>query len=200
MNMFTAALLLGTVVTVPANAQNSVLFHSGVNLSVAAMQTAPKWRSHRNKLRTRSAWPKPPRSALISSASASHWRRGPTRARRADQQKALILANEIIHQVLSRGMQVDVVMMAGSLSTTTAARLVCTAEPSAVAAWTAGWQAVLTLLPDTSHVAFEPLNEPPGCSKGDKVWNTTQLSLYHQVRAHRRAVQFVVYGHHWGEV
>ena len=35
MNMFKAALLLGTVVTVPANAQNSVPFHSGVNLSVA---------------------------------------------------------------------------------------------------------------------------------------------------------------------
>jgi len=35
----------------------------------------------------------------------------------ADQQKALTLANGIIQQALSNGMRVDVVMMAGSLST-----------------------------------------------------------------------------------
>ena len=62
-----------------------------------------------------------------------------------------------------------------------------------------GRRAVLALLPDTFHVAFEPLNEPPNCAKGDKVWDATQLSLYHQVRALRRAVKFVAYGHHWGD-
>jgi hypothetical protein len=50
---------------------------------------------------------------------------------------------------------------------------------------------VLALLPDTFHVAFERLNEPPDCSKGDKVWDAAQLSLYHEVRALRRAVKFV---------
>ena len=75
MNMFTAALLLGTMVTVPVNAQNSVLFHSGINLSVAPgdadrSQVALATQQAENA----SAWPKPPRSALISSASASHLR------------------------------------------------------------------------------------------------------------------------------
>jgi endoglucanase len=117
----------------------------------------------------------------------------------ADQQKALTLANGIIQQALSNGMQIDVVMMAGSLPTTTATGLICTADPSAVATWTAGWQAVLALLPDSPNVAFETLNEPPNCTAGDKVWDAAQLSLYHQVRALRRAVKFVVYGHHWGD-
>jgi hypothetical protein len=117
----------------------------------------------------------------------------------ADQQKALTLANGIVQQALAHGMRVDVVMMAGSLSTTTAAGLICTANPSAVAAWTAGWQAVLALLPDTFHLAFEPLNEPPNCAEGNRVWDAAQLSVYHQVRALRRAVKFVVYGHHWGD-
>jgi len=96
-------------------------------------------------------------------------------------------------------MRVDVVMMAGSLSTTTAAGLICTANPSAVAAWTAGWQAVFALLPDSFHVAFEPLNEPPNCAEGTTAWDAAQLSLYHQVRTLRRAIKFVVYGHHWGD-
>ena len=117
----------------------------------------------------------------------------------ADQQKALTLANGIIQRALASGMRVDVVMMAGSLSTTTAAGLICTADPTAVAAWTAGWQAVIALLPDTFHVAFEPLNEPPDCPQGNQVWDATQLWLYHQVRAVRSAVKFVVYGHHWGD-
>jgi hypothetical protein len=75
----------------------------------------------------------------------------------ADQQKALTLANGIIQQALSNRMQIDVVTMAGSLPTTTATGLICTADPSAVATWTAGWQAVLALLPDSSNVAFETL-------------------------------------------
>ena len=68
-----------------------------------------------------------------------------------------------------------------------------------MAAWTSGWRAVLGLLPDTFHVAFEPLNEPPDCPQGIDVWDDTQLSLYHQIRALRGAVKFVVYGHHWGD-
>lgn len=113
--------------------------------------------------------------------------------------EGLTLANGIIQQALAYGMRVDVAMMAGSLSTTTAAGLICTANPSAVAAWTAGWQAVLALLPDTFHVAFEPLNEPPSCAEGTTAWDAAQLSLYHQVRTLRRAIKFVVYGHHWGD-
>jgi hypothetical protein len=84
-----------------------------------------------------------------------------------DQHKAVTLANEIIQQALTYGMRVDVVMMAGSLPTTTAAGLICAADPSAVAAWTEGWQAVLALLPDSPDVAFEPLNEPPNCAQWD---------------------------------
>jgi hypothetical protein len=116
-----------------------------------------------------------------------------------DQEKALTLANGIIEQALSKGMRVDVVMMAGSLPTTTAAGLICIADPSTVAAWTAGWRAVLALLPDSSRVAFEPLNEPPNCTAGNEVWDAAQLSLYHQIRALRHALKFVVYGHHWGD-
>ena len=61
------------------------------------------------------------------------------------------------------------VMMAGALPTTTAAGLICTANPPAVAAWTVAWQAVLALLPDSANVAFEPLNEPPNCADGNRV-------------------------------
>jgi hypothetical protein len=47
-------------------------------------------------------------------------------------------------------------------------------------------------------VSLLSLNEPPDCPHGVDVWDDTQLSLYHQVRVLRRAVKFVVYGHHWG--
>jgi hypothetical protein len=49
-----------------------------------------------------------------------------------DQQKSLTLANGIIQQALTLGMRVDVVMVAGSLPTTTATGLICTANPSTV--------------------------------------------------------------------
>jgi endoglucanase len=117
----------------------------------------------------------------------------------ADQQKALALANGIIQQALGCGMRVDVVMMAGSLPTTTATGLICMADPSAVAAWTKGWQTVLALLPDSPNIAFEPLNEPPNCAAGDQIWNAAQLSLYRQLRSLWNFVNFVVYGHHWGD-
>jgi hypothetical protein len=117
----------------------------------------------------------------------------------ADQQKALALANGIIQQALGYGMRVDVVMMAGSLPTTTATGLICMADPSAVAAWTKGWQTVLALLPDSPNIAFEPLNEPPNCAAGDQIWDAPQLSLYRQLRSLRNFVNFVVYGHHWGD-
>src|SRR5260370_19337448 len=200
MRMCGAALLSITVRATPTSAETFIPFHGGVNLSVApggaessslpvatlqaenARRVAEAAEIGFDFVRLRVAW-------------APWTDTGST----ADQQKALTLASGIIEQALSKGMRVDVVMMAGSLSTTTAAGLICTADPSAVAAWTAGWQAVLALLPDTFHVAFEPLNEPPDCSKGDKVWDAAQLSLYHQVRALRRAVKFVAYGHHWGD-
>jgi endoglucanase len=117
----------------------------------------------------------------------------------ADQQKALALANGIIQQALGCGMRVDVVMMAGSLPTTTATGLICMADPSAVAAWTKGWQTVLALLPDSPNIAFEPLNEPPNCAAGDQIWDAPQLSLYRQLRSLWNFVNFVVYGHHWGD-
>ena len=200
MNMLKAALLAGTVLATPASAQTFVPFHSGVNLSVApggADRSAVPLEAQEDTNAQRVV-----EVAAIGfdfvrlRVALAPWT---DTGSVADQQKALTLANGIIQQALANGMRVDVVMMAGSLSTTTAAGLICTADPSAVVAWTAGWQAVLALLPDTFHVAFEPLNEPPNCPNGNKVWDTAQLSLYHQVRALRRAVKFVVYGHHWGD-
>jgi hypothetical protein len=185
---------------VPANAQTFVPFQSGVNLSVAP-GGADRSQVPLATLQTENAQRVTEAAEIgfdflrLRVAMAPWTDTGSV----TDQQRALTLANEIIQQALSKGMRVDVVMMAGSLSTTTAAGLICTADPSAVAAWMAGWQAVLALLPDTFHVAFEPLNEPPDCIEGDKVWDAAQLSLYYQVRALRRAVKFVVYGHHWGD-
>jgi hypothetical protein len=185
---------------VPANAQTFVPFQSGVNLSVAP-GGADRSQVPLATLQTENAQRVTEAAEIgfdflrLRVAMAPWTDTGSV----TDQQRALTLANEIIQQALSKGMRVDVVMMAGSLSTTTAAGLICTADPSAVAAWMAGWQAVLALLPDTFHVAFEPLNEPPDCIEGDKVWDAAQLSLYHHVRALRRAVKFVAYGHHWGD-
>jgi endoglucanase len=196
----TASLLAATMLATPTSAETFIPFHSGVNLSVApggansssepldVLQAVNVQRLDEaadigfDFLRLRVAL------APWTDTGSS-----------LDQQRAVTLANEIIQQALTYGMRVDVVMMAGSLPTTTAAGLICAADPSAVAAWTEGWQAVLALLPDSTDVAFEPLNEPPNCAQGIDVWDDTQLSLYHQVRALRRAVKFVVYGHHWGD-
>jgi hypothetical protein len=198
--MFMVALLAGAVLATPADAQTFVRFHSGVNLSLA-----PGGANHSSEpldiLQTANAQRVDEAADIgfdfvrLRVALAPWTDTGST----TDQQKALTLANGIIQQALSNGMRVDVVMMAGSLATTTATGLICTADPSAVAAWTTGWRAVLALLPDTFHVAFEPLNEPPDCSDRNKAWDTAQLSLYRQVRALRRAVKFVIYGHHWGD-
>jgi len=197
MHLFNAAFLAGMVLATSANAQTFVPFHSGVNLSVApggadrsrmplatqqaenAQRVAVAVENGFDFVRLRVAM-----APWIDTGSV------------ADQQEALTLANGIIQQVLAEGQRINVVMMAGSLSTTTSAGLICTADPSPMAACTAGWHAVLAFLPDTFHVAFEPLNEPPDCSAGDKVWDAAQLALYYQVRALRRAVKFVVYGHH----
>jgi endoglucanase len=200
MNILKAALLAGTALATPASAQTFVPFHSGVNLSVApggvdrsGVPLAEQQAANAQRVAEAAAIGFD--FVRLRVALAPWTDTGST----TDQQKALTLANGIIQQALSYGMRVDVAMMQGSLSTTTAAGLICTADPSAVAAWTAGWQAVLGLLPDTFHVAFEPLNEPPNCSDGNKVWDAAQLSLYRQVRARRRAVKFVVYGHYWGD-
>jgi endoglucanase len=200
MKVFKPVLLAGMVLATSANAQTFVPFHSGVNLSVAPggadrsrMPIATQQAA--NAQRVTEAAEIGFDFVRLRVAMAPWTDTGSV----AEQQKALTLANGIIQQALAKGERIDVVMMAGSLSTTTASGLICTADPSAVAAWTAGWQAVLALVPDTFHVAFEPLNEPPDCAKGDKVWDAAQLSLYHQVRALRRAVKFVAYGHHWGD-
>jgi hypothetical protein len=195
MNTFKAVLFAGMVLASQATAQTFVRFHSGVNLSVAPGGS------------DRSAAPLDVQEAANAQRVAEAADIGFDFIRLrvslapwtdtgsiAEQQKALTLANGIVQQALAHGMRVDVVMMAGSLSTTTAAGLICSANPSAVAAWTAGWQAVLALLPDTFHLAFEPLNEPPNCAEGNRAWDAAQLSVYHQVRALRRAVKFVVYG------
>jgi hypothetical protein len=200
MHTLMVAFLAGTVLAASAGAQTFVRFHSGVNLSVAPggadrssepldiLQAA-------NAQRVDEAVDIGFDFVRLRVALAPWTDTGST----TDQQKALTLAAGIVQRALSYGMRVDVVMMAGSLATTTAAGLICTADPSAVAAWTAGWHAVLALLPDTFHIAFEPLNEPPDCSDGNKLWDAAQLSLYRQVRMFRHAVKFVVYGHHWGD-
>jgi endoglucanase len=198
--LFGGVFLAAISLTTAADAQTFVRFHSGVNLSVApggANQSAVPLDAQQteNAQRMDEAANIGFDFVRLRVALAPWTDTGST----ADQQKALTLANGIIQRALASGMRVDVVMMAGSLSTTTAAGLICTADPTAVAAWTAGWQAVLALLPDTFHVAFEPLNEPPDCPQGNQVWDGTQLWLYHQVRAFRSAVKFVVYGHHWGD-
>jgi hypothetical protein len=200
MNMFIAAVLTGTLLVAPANAQSFVRFHSGANLSVAP-GGADRSSEPLDAQQTANAQRVGEAARIGFDFVRLRVALGPWTDTRstAEQQKALTLANGIIQQALSYGMRVDVVMMAGSLPTTTATGLICTANPAAVAAWKAGWQAVLALLPDTFHLAFEPLNEPPNCPDGDKVWDAAQLSLYHQVRAFRHAVKFVVYGHHWGD-
>jgi endoglucanase len=200
MRMCGAALLATTLLAAPTSAETFIPFHSGINLSVApggaeSSSLPVATLLVENAQRVGEAAEIGFDFVRLRVALAPWTDTGST----ADQQKALTLANGIIEQALSKSIRVDVVMMAGALSTTTAAGLICTADPSAVAAWTTGWQAVLALLPDTFHVAFEPLNEPPNCSDGNKVWDAAQLSLYHQVRAIRRAVKFVVYGHHWGD-
>jgi endoglucanase len=200
MNAFKAVLFAGAVLATSASAETFLPFHSGVNLSVApgganSSRVPLATLQAENERRVAEAAEIGFDFVRLRVALAPWTDTGST----ADQQKALTLASGIIEQALSQGMRVDVAMMAGSLSTTTATGLICTADRSAVIAWRAGWRAVLGLLPDTFHVAFEPLNEPPDCPKGDKVWDATQLSLYHQLRALRRAVKFVVYGHHWGD-
>jgi endoglucanase len=195
-----AGLLATTMFAMPTNAATFIPFHSGVNLSVApggaSSSTLPSGTlQFENGQRVGEA-------AGIGfdfvrlRVALSPWTDSGSVV---DQQNALTLASGIIQQALTYGMRVDVVMMAGSLPTTTAAGLICTADASAVAAWAAGWQAVLALLPDSPDAAFEPLNEPPNCPQGIDLWDDAQLSLYHQVRAVRRMVRLVVYGHHWGD-
>ena len=43
------------------------------------------------------------------------------------------------------------------------------------------------------------MNEPPDCAAADQVWDAAQLSLYRQLRSLRHFVNFVAYGHHWGD-
>ena len=195
-----AAILAATLIATPVSAETLIPFHRGVNLSVA-----PGGADHSNVPISAQRAENEQRVAEAADIGFDFVRLRIALApwtdtgSEADQRETLTLAGEIIEQALSKGMRLDVMMMAGSLSTTNASGLICTANPAAVAAWTAGWRAVLALLPDTFHVAFEPLNEPPDCADGYKVWDNAQVSLYRQVRALRHAVKFVVYGHHWGD-
>jgi hypothetical protein len=197
----TASLLAATMLATPTSAETFIPFHSGVNLSVApgganSSSEPLDVQQAVNVQRLDEAADIGFDFVRLRVALAPWTDTGSS----LDQQKAVTLANGIIQQAFTFGMRVDVVMMAGSLPTTTATGLICTADPSAVAAWTAGWQAVLALLPDSPNVAFEPLNEPPNCADGKAVWDDTQLSLYQQFRSFRHAVKFVVYGHHWGDM
>ena len=148
MNIFKAVLFAGMVLASQATAQTFVRFHSGVNLSVAPggsdRSAAPLDVQEATNARRVAEAADIGFDFIRLRVSLALWTdTGST----ADKQRGLTLANGITQQALAYGMRVDVVMMAGSLSTTTAAGLICTANPSAVAAWTAGWQAVLALLP-----------------------------------------------------
>jgi len=192
------ALFAAPMLAVPTITKASTTFHSGVNLSVApgganSSSEPLDVQQATNVQRVDEVADIGFDFVRLRVALAPWTDTGST----ADQQTALALANGIIQQALGYGMRVDVVMMAGSLPTTTAAGLICTADPTAAAAWATGWRTVLALLPDSANVAFEPLNEPPNCAVGDQVWDAAQFSLYRQFRALRHAVNFVVYGHHW---
>jgi hypothetical protein len=127
MKIFKAAALVavGIIMTTPTDAQTFVRFHSGVNLSVAPGGS------------DRSAVPLATQQAENAQRVTETAEIGFDFVRLrvalapwtdtgsiADQEMALTLANGIIQQALSKGMRVDVVMMAGSLATTTVAGLV----------------------------------------------------------------------------
>jgi hypothetical protein len=194
------ALVAASLLAVPTIATASTTFHRGINLSVApgganSSSEPLEVQQAVNAQRLDEVADIGFDFVRLRVALAPWTDTGST----ADQQNALTLASGIIQRALGYGMRVDVVMMAGSLPTTTAAGLICTADPSAVVAWTTGWQTVLALLPDSSNIAFEPLNEPPNCAAGDQIWDTAQLFLYRQFRSLRHFVNFVAYGHHWGD-
>ncbi len=70
-----------------------------------------------------------------------------------------------------------------------------------------GFDAILTMLPDTDSVAFEPLNEPPGgCTPAltgtatGTEWPALQWDLYQRVRKSRSHITFVVDGGNWGQL
>ena len=194
------ALFAASMLAVPTITEASTTFHSGVNLSVASgganSSSEPLEVQQATNIQRVDEVANIGFDFVRLRVALAPWT---DTGLPADQQKALTLANGIIQQALGYGMRVVVVMMAGSLPTTTATGLICTPDPSAVAAWTTGWRTVLALLPDSANVAFEPLNEPPNCAVGGQVWDAAQLSLYRQFRALRHAVNFVVYGHHWGD-
>jgi endoglucanase len=194
------ALFAASMFAVPTITEASTTFHSGVNLSVAPgganSSSEPLEVQQATNIQRVDEVANIGFDFVRLRVALAPWT---DTGLPADQQKALTLANGIIQQALGYGMRVVVVMMAGSLPTTTATGLICTADPSAVAAWTTGWRSVLALLPDNPNIAFEPLNETPDCAAGDQVWDAAQLSLYRQFRSLRHFVNFVAYGHHWGD-
>ena len=144
------ALVAASLLAVPTIATASTTFHRGINLSVApgganSSSEPLEVQQAINVQRVDEVADIGFDFMRLRVALAPWTDTGST----ADQQKALTLANGIIERALGYGMRIDVAMMAGSLPTTTAAGLICIADPSAVASWTAGWQAVLGLLPDS---------------------------------------------------
>jgi hypothetical protein len=157
MKVFKPVLLAGLALATSANALTFVPFHSSVNLSVAPSG------ADRSRMPIATQQAENARRVAVAVENGFDFVRlrvamAPwiDTGSVADQQEALILANGIIQQVLAKGQRIDVVMMAGSPSTTTSPGLICTAAPSAMAACTAGWHAVLALLPDTFHVRSSP--------------------------------------------
>lgn len=133
-----ASLLAAMMLATPTSAGTFLAFQNGVNLSVAPggadISSLPVATLQvENEQRVGEAADIGFDFVRLRVALAPWTDTGST----ADQQKALTLANGIIQRALTYGMRIDVVMMAGSLPTTTAAGLICTADPSAVAAWTA---------------------------------------------------------------
>jgi hypothetical protein len=171
MTLFKAFLLAGIVLATSAGAETFQPFHSGVNLSVApgganSSSLPVATLQVENAQRVGEAAEIGFDFVRLRVALAPWTDTGST----PDQQKALSLANGIIQQALSNGIQIDVVMMAGSLSATTAAGLVCTADPSAVAACVALFA---LCAPTCSGHAGSSQNPSLLCEPGRGDWTRT---------------------------
>ena len=130
MKVFKPVPLAGLALATSANAQTFVPFHSGVNLSVAPGGADRSRRpiatqQAENAQRVAVAVENGFDFVRLRVAVAPWIDTGSV----ADEQEELTLANGIIQQVLAKGQRIDVVMMAGSLSTTTSAGLIAPPIP-----------------------------------------------------------------------
>ena len=133
------ALFAASMFAVPTITEASTTFHSGVNLSVAPgganSSSEPLEVQQATNIQRVDEVANIGFDFVRLRVALAPWT---DTGLPADQQKALTAANGIIQQALGYGMRVVVVMMAGSLPTTTATGLICIADPSAVAAWATG--------------------------------------------------------------